>query len=165
MVKKKKVLKKPKKDKSHRNFDIQRIKKLIKEELYSKYPKKNKNNKEDLAPPLLFQNREKDQEKDYYIKYTKYMSEEFNSTLVNMFITYINRNKCFPIEYQKESNFINKFINLIKRLLMNEFELSGFTIIIDKIGWFSPNIDHWTYFCILGVYSKRRRFWLSYRYF
>ena len=155
MVKKKKVLKKPKKDKSHRNFDIQRIKKLIKEELYSKYPKKNKNNKEDLAPPLLFQNREKEQEKDYYIKYTKYMSEEFNSTLVNMFITYINRNKYFPIEYQKESNFINKFINLIKRLLMNEFELSGFTIIIDKIGWIPPNIDHWTYFCILGIYSKK----------
>ena len=42
MVKKKKVLKKQKKDKSHRNFDIQRIKKLIKEELYSKYPKKIK---------------------------------------------------------------------------------------------------------------------------
>ena len=155
MVKKKKILKKPKKDKSNRNYNIQRIKKLIKEELYSKYPKNNNKNKEDLTSPLFSLNREKEQEKDYYIKYTKYMSEEFNSTIVNMFITYINRNKYFPIEYQKESNFINKFINLIKRLLMNEFELSGFTIIIDKIGWLSTNIDHWTYFCILGIYSKK----------
>ena len=156
MVKKKKVFKRPKKDKTNRNFDIQKIKKLIKDELYSKYPKNNQNNKEDLSSPLYLLTREKEQEKEYYNKYLKYMSEEFNSTLVNMFITYVNRNKYFPIEYQKESNFINKFINLIKRLLMNEFELSGFTIIIDKIGWLSPIfIDHWTYFCILGVYSKK----------
>ena len=134
MVKKKRILKKPKKEKIHRNFDIQRIKKLVKEELYSKYQKNNQINKEDSNSNLFMLNREKEQEKDYYIKYTKYMSEEFNSTLVNMFITYINKNKNFPIKYQKESNFINKFINLIKRLLINEFELCSFTIIIDKLG-------------------------------
>ena len=157
MVKKRKTLKKPKKEKIkiHRNFDIQRIKKLVKEELYSKYQKNNQNNKEYSNSNLFTLNKEKEQEKDYYIKYTKYMSEEFNSTLVNMFITYINKNKNFPIEYQRESNFINKFINFIKNLLINEFELCGFTIIIDKIGWESLNIDHWTYFCILGIYSKK----------
>ena len=83
------------------------------------------------------------------------MSEEFNSRIVNMFIIYIKSNKSFPVGYQKEPNFINKFINLIKRLLMNELELSFFTILLDKMGWSYPEMDHWIYFCILGIFSKK----------
>ena len=59
------------------------------------------------------------------------MKEEFNPTIVNMLIIFIN--KKLPKAYQNESNFINKFINLIKKLLLNEIELSCFTILIDEI--------------------------------
>ena len=37
---------------------------------------------------------------------------------------------------------------------MNEFEISYFTILLDKIGWKWQNVEHWTYFCILGIYTK-----------
>ena len=89
------------------------------------------------------------------MKYTKYMSEEFNSTIVNMLIIYIKQSKTFPVNYQKEPNFINKFINLFKRLFINELEFSFFTILLDKMGWTHQKIDHWVYFCILGILSKK----------
>ena len=37
---------------------------------------------------------------------------------------------------------------------MNEFEISYFTILLDRIGWKWQNVEHWTYFCILGIYTK-----------
>ena len=136
-------------------YEISKIKKLIKGELYSKYIKDSQNGKGNALEPHFFRNTEEEKFKDYNNRYLKYMAEEFNSTLVSMFITYINKNKTLPEDFQKESNFINKFINLIKHLLMNELELACFTIILDKMGWKYENIDHWTYFYILGIYSKK----------
>ena len=72
-----------------------------------------------------------------------------------MLITYINKNKKFPMKFEKQSNFVYKLINLIKNLLMNELELALFTILIDKFGWEYKNIDSWLYFSILGIYSKK----------
>jgi hypothetical protein len=71
-----------------------------------------------------------------------------------MIIIYINKNKYFPLRYQNESKFINKLINMLKHLLMNQFEIAYFTILLDKIGWSWKNVEHWTYFCILGIYTK-----------
>ena len=93
------------------------------------------------------------EDKIYYNKYIKYINEEFNSTIVNMLVVFINRSKSFPLKYQKEPFFIIKLVNLLKHLLMSEFELSYFTIIVDRIGWRYKCIDHWTYFCILGIYT------------
>ena len=144
-----------KKVKNNCCYDIQKLKKAIKNKLYSHITNKNKNENERLLNPSFSQNIDKKEEKDYYLKYAKYMTEDFNSTIVSMVITYINKNKSLISEYLKEPNFINKFINLIKHLLMNEFELSCFTIILDEMGWCHPEIEHWTYFCVLGVYSKK----------
>ena len=68
------------------------------------------------------------------MKYTKYMSEEFNSTIVYILIIYI--------EQSKHTNFTNKFINLIKGLFISELEFSFFTILFDKMGWAHPTIGH-----------------------
>lgn len=154
MGKKLKAKNKSKKDKIDENFDLKKIKKLIKNELYSHYF--SQNIKKD-APLSSFypENEKEDKEKQYYIKYTKYMSEEFNSTIVSMLITFINKNKDFPKEYQTEPYFINKFLNLVKRLLMSELEFAAFTILLDKMGWSFENMDHWLYFCILAIYSKK----------
>ena len=120
----------PKKVKNNGQYNIRKIKKLLKAELYSKFTYKNQNENENLKSPLFLQTEEKE-ENDYYLKYAKYMEEDFNSNIVSMLIIYLNRNKELLIEYQKEPNFINNFINVIKHLLMNEFELSCFTIILD----------------------------------
>ena len=97
----------------------------------------------------------KENEKLYYYNYVRYMLYEFNSKIPNMMILYINKNNSFPINYQKEQNFRAKLINLFKFLLMNEIEVSFFTILLDTIGWSYSNLDHWVYFSILGIITKK----------
>lgn len=153
----KKILKKKndKRKKLQGTFNVKKIKKLINEELYTNYSKNDKNNKDNIYDSILLNYNKKEKEKEYNNRYSKYMTEQFNSTLVGMVVTYINNNSSFPKDFQLESNFINKLINLIKHLLMNEIELVNLTILIDKIGWKHQTIDHWTYFCILGIYVKK----------
>ena len=131
------------------NFNTKRIKNLIKDELFSYYTKYDKDKDNKII------NIKDGDESEYNKRYSKYMVEDFNITLVNMFITYINKNKSLQNDFKNEPNFMNKFIDLIKHLLMNEVELAVFTIILDKIGWKLEKIDHWTYFTILGIYSKK----------
>ena len=141
---------------AHGKFDIKEIKKKINEELYSKKKREDPNKNKNLYPPLFASSSKfEDKEKEYYDKYTLYMAEEFNSTLVNMIILYINKDKKLPVKYQKELNFINTFIELVKSLLMNEFEFAAFTIILDQMGLESNRFDHWIYFRILGIYTKQ----------
>ena len=113
---------------------------------------KNKNDKDENNKII---NNKEDEETEYNNRYSKYMVEDFNITLVNMLIIYINKNKTLPNGFKKEPNFMNKFVNLIKHLLMNEVELAAFTILIDKIGWKHEKIDYWIYLTILGIYSKK----------
>lgn len=131
------------------NFHIKRIKKLIKDDLFSHYTRNDKDENNKII------NSKEAEETEYNNRYSKYMAEDFNITLVNMFLTYINKNKNLPNDFKNEPNFMNNFINLIKYLLMNELELAAFTILLDKMGWKHENIDHWTYFTILGIYSKK----------
>ena len=131
------------------NFNTKRIKNLIKDELFSYYTNYDKDKDNKII------NIKDGDESEYNKRYSKYMVEDFNITLVNMFITYINKNKSLQNDFKNEPNFMNKFIDLIKHLLMNEVELAVFTIILDKIGWKLEKIDHWTYFTILGIYSKK----------
>ena len=144
-----------KRDKKKHIFEIEEIKKVIRNELYSQYSSIEKDDKLKQKNIISYQNKTSE-EKDmlYSLKYSKYMKEEFNSRIVNMIILYINKNKSFPLKFQKESNFIYKFINLLKHLLMNEFEISYFTILLDRIGLKWQNVEHWTFFCILGIYTK-----------
>jgi len=140
-------------------FDIKDIKKKINKELYSKKKPEAPNKNNNLYSPLFLSNNTldniEDREKEYYDKYTIYMAEQFNSKLVNMIILYINKDKKLPVKYQKELNFINTFIELVKSLLMNEFEFALFTIILDQMGLEYNKFDHWIYFRILGIYTKQ----------
>ena len=90
-------------------------------------------------------------------KYSDYFTEIFNSKIIYMIIVYINKNKekLKNYKYDKEPNFINKFINLIKELCLNEIEVSYLTLLLDKLGWNFENINHWIYFYSLGVYTKQ----------
>ena len=143
------------KSKNNYSYNIKLIRKNIKHDLYSQYFKEEEKANKNMDNFFFFNKSPEEEEKDYYNRYKQYISEQFNSTIVNMFILYINRKKDLPINYQKESNFINKFINLIKDLLMNELELSCFTLLLDEMGWEYPDVNHWTYFYILGIFSKK----------
>ena len=155
MVKNTQKIIRKRRDKKPNIFNIEEIKKLIKNELYFQYSSIEKDDKIKQKYNLSYQMKTtEEQDKIYSMKYSKYISEEFNSRIVNMIIIYINKNKTFPLNFKNEPNFIYKFINLLKHLLMNEFEISYFTILLDRIGWKWQNVEHWTYFCILGIFTK-----------
>ena len=134
-------------------YDIKRLKKDIKNELYNQNSFKVLD-KQNYKKYEIFTNISKEEEDYIYnSKFTKYISEELNSSIVNMLVIYINKSKSFPLKYKNEPKFVNKLVNLLKHLLINQFEMAYFTILLDRIGW-SYIIDHWIYFSILGIYTK-----------
>lgn len=90
-------------------------------------------------------------------KYSKYITDIFNSKIIYMLIIYMNKNKNIlkRYKYDIEPNFLNKFIHLIKELNLNEIEVTYMTILLDKLGWGFRNLEHWIYFYSLGIYTKK----------
>ena len=89
--------------------------------------------------------------------YSDYITDIFNSKIIYMLIVYMNKNK-EKLKYYKydiEPNFFNNFIHLIKELNINEIELAYMTLLLDKLGWTFNNMDHWTYFYLLGIHTKK----------
>lgn len=132
--------------------EISSFKKILKNELYSnlnlnELQKLNKNNN------LISEEGEK--ERGYFLRYIFYIKHEFNSNIVNMIIQYINASNSFTKKYKEEPNFILNIINLLKSLFMNEIEIAFFTIALEKIGVNYKDIEHWLYFSILGIATKK----------
>lgn len=81
---------------------------------------------------------------NYDYEYSKYIREEFNSKIINMILVYLNEKRnleTFPEKYKKEPRFIDKFISLIKYLLLNELEVATLTVLIDNFGWENKTIN------------------------
>ena len=124
------------------------VKSTLKDILYSQ-----KDKKESISKENYNNNNEG-------IKYSNkdYITETFNSRIIHMLILYLNKNKekLKLYKYDTEPNFINKFINLIKELCLNEIEVAYLTLLLDKFDWKFDGINnHWIYFYILGIYTKQ----------
>ena len=130
--------------------DVSKFKKRIKNEFYSYIICQEEISRENINKKI-----EDEKERLYYFKYAKYLQQEFNSTIVNMIISYINRINSFPEMNKKEINFNYKISNLIKHLLMNEIEVACFTLLLEKIGFTYKNMDQWLYFTFIGILSKK----------
>ena len=100
-------------------------------------------------------NKEETKSSPYFLRYTQYTMHEFNSNIVNMIIVYFNQNNSFPKLSKSEPNFIYKLINILKNLFMNELEVACFTVLIDKIGYDSLNIEQWIFLTLVGITAKK----------
>ena len=98
-----------------------------------------------------------EEEKDhlYLLRYTRYIKQEFNISIVNMINYYIVKFNSFPKHYKNEPNFIYKIIDLLKHLFINEIEVSCFTLLFEKLGLKYKQLDFWLYLIILGIYTKK----------
>ena len=130
------------------------VKKLKSKKKTSNSDNKRKNRKKisDMKATLknMLTNLKSDTKKEFdnEANYTEYISDIFNSRIINMLIVYFNKrkDKLKQYEYDTEQNFIYKFAYLIKELYLNEIEVAYLTLLIDKIGWKLDNFDHWIYF-------------------
>ena len=125
--------------------------------------KKNKNRtriqavKTTLRNQLMSKKSEITSEAHQEQNYTDYITDIFNSRIIYMLIVYMNKNKekLKEYKYDIEPNFLNKFIHLIKELNLNEIEVTYMTLLLDKLNWSFNSIDNWTYFYLLGIYTKK----------
>ena len=144
-----------KSDSMPQTFDIASIKKNIMNEMYNI----NSNYLESITNSLPLSNSiiidENNQNIEYLNQYQVYLTEEFNSRCVYLIISFINQSKDFPEEYRTKQDFPKILISVIKSLMMNEFEISIYTLYIDKYGWKSSKIDFKDYFIYLGLYTKQ----------
>ena len=145
----------PKSDTIPQTFDIASIKKNIMDEMYNI----NSNYLESITNSLPLSNSiiidENNQNIEYLNQYQVYLTEEFNSRCVYLIISFINQSKDFPEEYRTKQDFPKILISVIKSLMMNEFEISIYTLYIDKYGWKSSKINFKEYFIYLGLYTKQ----------
>ena len=132
--------------------EVKSFKKIIKKELYP-----DLNTSKNIAKNSQNSSIEgiNDKDHDYFLSYTRHVHHAFNSNIVNMIIVYINNNNSFPKKYKNEPNFDSKIINLFKELFINEIEVAYFTIILEKIGYNYKNLEHWLYFTLLGIATKK----------
>ena len=91
----------------------------------------------------------------YLLRYTRYIKEEFNISIVNMINYYIIKYKTIQKNYRNEPNFTYKIIDLLKHLFINEIELSCFTLLFEIIGCKYKKLDYWLYFAFLGIFTKK----------
>ena len=92
---------------------------------------------------------------NYEYKYHEYMNEIFNSHLVSMMISFIKKSKNFPSNFKKLPKFLINLIQIIKKLMMNEIELTLFSINIDSYDWVNNNLNHELTLLFLGLYIKQ----------
>ena len=130
--------------------DVSKFKKRIKNEFYSYVICQEEISRENINKKI-----EDETERLFYFKYAKYIKQEFNSTIINMIISYINSINSFSKINKKEFVFNYKISNLIKHLLMNEIEVACFTLLLEKIGFTYKNMDQWLYFTFIGILSKK----------
>ena len=132
-----------------KGIDIEKVKKRIMKEVYSSNENKQNSKKEMKRKPNIIE--------QYEIEYQNYLINIFNSKCVSMMIFFIKETKNLPNELRVLENFSNKIISIIKKLMMNEFEISLFTLNIDFYGWIDKNkiYNPELYLLFLGLYTKQ----------
>ena len=118
-----------------KGINIKKVKKEIMNELYSKEIKD-----EDSTKNVS----QVDNNNQYEFKYHEYINNSFNSQLVSMIVSFINKSKVFPERLKKSQKF----------LMMNEIEITVYTLIIDQYNWNNYFNDELS-LLFLGLYSKQ----------
>ena len=138
---------KKKKDKIRltKELDMLKFKQKINDEI--------KNN---ISPDMnnFIQNNEQ-KEKNYSSIYKHYINEEF-SPLCIVFINRIISNSESLNSDIKNNNEIHKILlSLTKQLMMNEYELTIFSMLLDEFGWSNINFSLNDYLMFVGFFVKK----------
>ena len=91
----------------------------------------------------------------YEYKYQEYLNNTFNSRCVAMIVSFMNKTKFFPEYLKKTQKFFINLIQIIQKLMMNEIEISIFTLNIDRYDWENNGLNHELCLLFLGLYTKQ----------
>ena len=91
---------------------------------------------------------------NYYSRYSQYITEEFNSKCIFLIVSFIHTSETLPSNLRTEKNLHKELISIVKQLMMNEFEITLFTLNIDDIGWEMPSLDFSLHLLFVGLLTK-----------
>ena len=121
-----------------------------------------KNIMEELSPSFNIKHYEKfnhiknpNDKEQYEVKYQEYLINNLNSKCISMIIYYVNNSNNLPKELKESENISTILISIIKKLMMNEFEISLFTLNIDYYGWGNNNKTIELYLLFIALYTKK----------
>jgi hypothetical protein len=131
------------------NVDLVSIKKRINKELYetsSSYSHYKHNNNNIHVTSNI---------ETYDKKYYHYITEEFNMKCISLIVKYIHISKTLSENERTNRNIHKELISITKQLMMNEFEITLFTLLIDEYGWVDDREpDHLLFIGILTKYHS-----------
>lgn len=90
----------------------------------------------------------------YESDYKQYITEVFNSRIINLIVNFIQTSNTIPKDLIQDKQIYKNFINIIKDLMMNEIEITLFTMYIDDIGWVFPGIHYLVHILFTGLLTK-----------
>lgn len=127
-----------KKVRSINEVDMADIKSKIKEEYLVTYEMAKENN-----PNGLYEQR-----------YKEYLTEEFNVKCVFLIASLIDLSDKLPSHLKKSQSLFKELLNIIRELMMNEFEISLYTMYIDDIGWEKNDCKTNLHLLCIGILTK-----------
>ena len=140
----KKLTLKEKKALKMKDVDLVGIKKKINQEILTVIP-------EDNSIRRIYQ---KD---NYNERYSRYITEEFNSKCIDLIVTFIHTSVSLTnhLYLRTNSNLHKLLIKIVKDLLMNEIEIALYSLYIDFLDWVRDGYDFSVHLFFIGLHTKQ----------
>lgn len=90
---------------------------------------------------------------NYSEHYKKYICEEFNTMCIVFINRLISESQTLPLDVKNSNNVHKILLKNVKELMMNEYEITLFSLLLDDIGWLNDNFsfEEHLFFCGLSV--------------
>ena len=96
-----------------------------------------------------------EQEKNYLSLYKKYINEELTPLCIVFINRIISKSKTLDLEIKNNNDLHKILLSLTKKLMMNEYELTIFSMILDEFGWSNFGFSTYDYLMFIGFFVKR----------
>ena len=103
--------------------------------------------------PSLNDNFLKEKSTSYSIKYNNYINEDLSLLCLSFANKIIKESKVIPQIIKNKYKIYHNFCVILKKLMLNEFELCLFSLYLDVCKW-PFNFSYEEYFIFLGLYIK-----------
>ncbi len=145
-LKKDEVMDKKKKEKIKPTQEIDMIK--FKQKINQQIENNQFSNIEDFI--------EKNQnDKNYLSLYKKYINEEFSPLCIVFINRIINQSETLNSEVKNNNDLHKIILSLTKQLMMNEYELTIYSMILDEFGWSNIEFTEEEYLMFVGFFVKQ----------
>ena len=93
-------------------------------------------------------------DRNYLSLYRKYINEEFSPLCIVFINRIINQSETLNSEVKNNNDLHKILLSLTKQLMMNEYELTIYSMILDEFGWSNIEFTEEEYLMFIGFFVK-----------